>query len=181
MVDLSRFKTGARPAINPPAPEAYPAQPPGPKPIAIVPGSEEEKALEARLATFATVDSGKYASTLAEARPRPSCSVRVDPDTLSVTTIEGPGAALLEAVEEEPAPSAEQRETEPAPPPALVTLPSVEVKPARRRRARAEKQAIEAHEAEVVAPPSVADATTEALVWELRDRGYLVTLEAGAL
>ena len=160
MVDLSRFKTGARPAINPPAPDAQ---------------------------TAAALIYTPSVTTVEIAPP------------LSVTTIEGPGAALLEAVEEEPAPSAEQRETEPAPPPALVTLPSADVQPyteteaeamfrrdrnaakSRKRRGRAEKQAIEAHEAEVVAPPSVADATTEALVWELRDRGYLVTLEAGAL
>lgn len=160
MVDLSRFRTGARPAINPPAPAEL-----------RVPGDG-----------------------LAEA----VLTGAVEPQALSVTTIEGPGAALLEAVPDNGwhtpdaiydamTPLSAERATEPAPAPellsaeALTTLISPEAKPARRRRGRAEKQAIEAHEAEVVAPPSVESATTEALVWELRDRGYVVTLEAGAL
>jgi hypothetical protein len=138
---------------------------------------------------------------------------------LSVTTIEGPGAALLateddgiDAVEDKAhaAALAEARPTEPAPAPEAPEPPAPK---ARRRRAKItdvqpaaalttaqitdellvyspgaslaaapEKQGLSQHEREAVgAPPSVEAASTEALVWELRDRGWVVSLTAGAL
>jgi hypothetical protein len=226
MVDLSRFRTNktpslasavaeqrARIAINPPA-------------LTLAARAESEETGAVSVAELAA-----YVATLPQ------------PEPLSVTTIEGPGAALLGIVEEDPRDahvnaSIDQRDaerpTEPAPPPEA----STEAPKRKRRAARAvgpalasvvsvtdlsiistgadtaevspapapEKQAtafeqlcaevgdaaddtgvlavsgLSQHERECMLDRiSVEAATTEALCWELRDRGYHIKLTMRAL
>jgi hypothetical protein len=137
MVDLSRFRTSARPAINPPAPDAG----------------------VAAMTQLSLVASNIGPNLLPE-----------EP-VLEVQTVEGDAASLaalgLEVVADE------TRETEPAPAPEASIVPA----PSRKRR-RAEKQEprLDAHEAEVINPPTLEGATTEAIMHELRDRGWHCTL-----
>jgi hypothetical protein len=141
MVDLSRFRTGSRPAINPPAPE---------QPALLQLGHAAAK-LELLAAVI-------------EASPE----VKEEEPVLEVQAVEGPGAALLEVVAD-----AEVRETEPAPAPEALIVPAA---PRRRRKAEKQEPRLDAHEAEVVSPPTLEGATTEAIMHELRDRGWSVTL-----
>lgn len=129
LVDLSRFRTGARPAINPPAPSPADA-----------------------LISAVSAEAGR----VFEAAP-----------VLEVQTVEGSPFASLADLGLEIVP-----ETIPAPPPeALASTP-------KKRSRRAEKQApqLDAHEAEIINTPSLESATTEAIMRELRDRGWAVTL-----
>jgi hypothetical protein len=142
MVDLSRFRTSARPAINPPAPENN--------------------------GLTLSGNFGPAAEMAAAAR-----DAELEAPVLEVQTVESDAASLaalgLEVVADEP----ETRETEPAPAPDVSLVPA----PSRKRR-RAEKQEprLDAHEAEVINPPTLEGATTEAIMHELRDRGWHCTL-----
>ncbi len=167
MIDLSRFRTN-----NSPVPSLA-------------------QAVEEQRARIAINPPALVQTSISPAVAQASAYVAPE---LSVTAIEGPGAELLEAVGEE----AEASETIPAP------APEPEAKPARKRRSRAEKQAepapydlsgVSAHHTTAspeacgglsaretsAAQPSIETASTEALVWELRDRGYRVYLESGPL
>jgi hypothetical protein len=139
MVDLSRFRTGARPAINPPALVVLPA--------------ERDAQLEL-LKEQETQDQREQEALIVQ-------NIDCGTETLA--------ALGLEVVADEP----ETRETEPAPAPEASIVPA----PSRKRR-RAEKQEprLDAHEAEVINPPTLEGATTEAIMHELRDRGWHCTL-----
>jgi hypothetical protein len=154
MVDLSRFRTSARPAINPPAPDG-----PGASALALVSDITKTRldGLSKELQQLSVLPT--------------------DAPVLEVQTVEGDAASLaalgLEVVADEP----ETRETEPAPAPAPAPEASLVPAPSRKRR-RAEKQEprLDAHEAEVINPPTLEGATTEAIMHELRDRGWHCTL-----
>lgn len=196
LVDLSRFRTGARPAINPPAPEAPNAQqlaltsqvhdpltqavltgalPPGllqagRGPVSKAPDGSPEAIKDALAELEHAVGVYETATkSYAEDQARAEARIAELTGLIEAKTVEGPGAELLEMVPDAPA-------TEPAPPPEASIVPA-----APRKRRKAEKQApqLDAHEAEVVNPPTVETATTEALLYELRDRGYIITLELG--
>jgi hypothetical protein len=197
MVDLSRFKTNKSSPV-PPLAQAVEEQRAR---IAINPPALDPKTN----VPIAQLFTGSLtAAQVRDMMPSPRDEREAD---LEVTTIEGPGAALLateddgiDAVEDkaDAAALAEARPTEPAPAPEAPEPPAPK---ARRRRAKAqgaaaaiaeqaalslaaapEKQELSAHERECVLDAlCVEDATTEALVWELRDRGWVVSLTAGAL